>query len=120
MIGIQYDLVEKEAIYQGADWYKEFQLIDPDTLLPYDLTGYAIASKGRKRSTDVAAAFTFTSTVSDASQGIVKIALTNVQTSAIPKGNYKYDVEASEPAPSSIIHKAIIPSVVQVVEEYTK
>ncbi len=36
MIGSVYDLVEKEAIYQGADWFKEFQIVDPTTKLRTD------------------------------------------------------------------------------------
>lgn len=120
MIGIQYDLTGAEAIYQGADWYKEFQIIDPSTGLPYNLTGYTIRSQARKKSTDAAASITFTCSVSDASNGVVKLALSNTQTSAVAKGNYKYDVEGVGPTPSTVVHKLIIPSLVTVIEEETK
>lgn len=113
MIGMVYDLVDNEAIYQGADWYKEFQLIDPSTGLPYDLTGYTVASQARKGANVI----TFTGTV--AAAGTIRIALTNVQSSAAIKGQYKYDVELTEPAPSAIKHKAILPSLVIVVGEQT-
>lgn len=120
MIGSVYDLVDKEAIYQGADWYKEFQIVDPTTKLPYNLTDYVISSRARKNATDSLPTITFTCTVSDATNGKIKLALTNAQTSAIAAGTYKYDVEAAEPSPSSIVHKLIIPSQVVVVAEYTK
>lgn len=120
MIGSVYDLVDKEAIYQGADWFKEFQIVDPTTKLPYDLTGYTIASMARNNAKDTTAAITFTCVVSNALEGKIKLSLTNVQTSAIPAGSYKYDVEALEPTPSTIKHKIIIPSQVVVVAEYTK
>ena len=120
MIGSVYDLVEKEAIYQGADWFKEFQIVNPITKLPYDLTGYIIASQARRSAKDTSPAITFTCTISDATSGKIKLALTNTQTAAIPAGSYKYDVEATEPLPSTIIHKIIIPSTVVVVGEYTK
>jgi hypothetical protein len=120
MIGIRHDLVDDESIYQGADWYKEFQLVNPDTDLPYNLSGFLISSKARKKATDTDAAFTFTCTVSDAAAGKIKLALTNVQTSAIAKpGGYTYDVEAKEVS-TSLVSKVIIPSMVNVVAEYTK
>lgn len=120
MIGSVYDLVDKEAIYQGADWFKEFQIVDPTTKLPYDLTGYSIASQARGNAKDSLPAITFSCTVSDAALGKIKLALSHTQTSAIPAGSYKYDVEATEPLPSTIVHKIIIPSVVTVVSEYTR
>ena len=120
MVGIKYDLIDAEAIFQGADWYKQFQIIDASTKQPYDLTGYTVASAARKTYTDAAPAFIFSCSVVDPANGIIQIALTNDDTSAIPKGNYRYDVELAEPAPSTIIHKPITPSTVQVIEEYTR
>lgn len=120
MIGMRYDLLDTEAIYQGADWYKDFQIIDPDTSLPYDLTGYTIESQARKKSTDATATIEFDCSVIDSAEGTIRLSLSNTDTSSIAKGAYKYDVEAAEPSPSTIVHKVIIPSIVQVVEEYTK
>lgn len=120
MVGIQYDLIGDEAIFQGADWYKRFQFIDPDTGLPYDLTGYSAKSQARKLSTDTDPAIDFVAVVEDEKQAIVKISLTNLTTSATPKGTYTYDLELIEPSPSAIIHKAVRPSAVEVVDEYTK
>lgn len=120
MIGIQYDLLAKEAVYQGADWEKTFQIIDPVTLSPYNLAGYEITAEARKKYNDVTAAIVFTCAITDEAMGLIKLSLTNAETSAIAKGVYRYDVEAAEPAPSTIKHKPIIPSLVQVVEEYTQ
>ena len=120
MIGSVYDLVDKAAIYQGADWFKEFQIVDPTTKVPYDLTGYSIDSQARLNAQDSLPAITFSCTVSDAPLGKIKLALSHTQTSAIASGSYKYDVEATEPSPSTIVHKVIIPSTVVVISEYTR
>lgn len=120
MVGIQYDLIGDEAIFQGADWYKRFQFIDPDTDLPYDLTGYSAKAQARKLSTDTNPAIDFVVEVEDEELAIVKMSLTNLTTSSIPKGTYTYDLELIEPSPSAVIHKGIRPSVVEVVNEYTK
>lgn len=118
MIGIKYDLINDEAIYHGADWYKDFVIVDPTTLLPFDLTGYTAEAMARKYLSSPDASITFDITIRTG--GIVRIALTNAQTSLIPVGTYSYDIDLSEPTPSTIKHKPITLSIVQVKGEVTK
>jgi hypothetical protein len=59
---------------------------------PLDLTGYSVASQLRK-SYQSSQAFTFTSSIFNASQGKIRLQLTDLQSQAIPAGRWLYDVE---------------------------
>jgi hypothetical protein len=59
---------------------------------PVNLSGYAIASQLRK-SYGSTTAYSFASSIYDASSGKIQIALTATQTSSIKPGRYLYDVE---------------------------
>lgn len=127
MTGERYDLKGDEAVYKGADWFKEFQLINPDTGEPYDLTDCTVTAEAREYPDDPAPAFVFDATVpaDRAAQGVIRLALDHTATSAIETGgdarrSFHYDAELGEPLPSGKIHKVIIPSTVQVVAEYTR
>jgi hypothetical protein len=88
---------EDFSIDQGADVAIEMHLKEADGSVK-DLTGYTVASK-MKRNYNSGADDTveFTCTIQDPkSNGIVILALTNIQTDALnTSGRYVYDVELS-------------------------
>jgi len=57
-----------------------------------DLSGYTAASQMRK-SYGSSTSYTFTSTITDAAAGKIKISFTSDDTNDIPGGRYLYDVE---------------------------
>lgn len=119
MVGIQYDLTGTEAIYQGADWHKEFQLIDAATRLPYDLSTLEVRASARKKYTDANSTWDFDCAVIDLATATIRLAVSNANSANIAKGIYKYDVEMYS-ANDALVFKVITPSLVEVVEEYTK
>jgi hypothetical protein len=56
-----------------------------------------VASQLRK-SYSSSTVFTFTASISNATQGKIRLELTNQQTSAIPDGRWLYDVEITSPS----------------------
>jgi hypothetical protein len=64
---------------------------------PLDLTGYTVASQMRK-SYASSTVYNFTSSIYNASQGKVRLQLSNTQSEAIPAGRWLYDVEIRSPS----------------------
>lgn len=118
MIGVEYDLTDDEAVYQGASWKKRFQLINEVTQTPYDLTGCTVTAQARRSPTDPEAAITFEAEVIETGNGLIQLSLTYEDTAAIPAGTYRYGVEVAHTG--GPVYKAITPSLVQVVDEFTK
>lgn len=116
IVGIEYPLEGVEGIYQGADWEKVFQFINPDTKLPYDLSLLTARSQARKKDSDSSPAITFTCSTNQ--NGLITLSLNNSQTDAIPKGLYTYDVELVSGA--NVVTKVVLPSPVTVYPGYTK
>lgn len=63
---------------------------------PVNLTGYSVASQMRK-SYQSSVGYTFTASIYLASQGKIRLEMTDEQTEAIPPGRYIYDVEIEAP-----------------------
>lgn len=61
-----------------------------------DLTGFTVASQLRK-SYQSSTGFNFTTSISNPTQGRVRIELTSEQSRVIPAGKYLYDVEILAP-----------------------
>ena len=90
---------EDITIIQGADVAIEIHLIN-DSDSAYDLTNRSVTSKMKRNYTDSAGdpdTVSFNAAIiSPASQGIVNLSLTNIQTDALKtRGRYVYDVEIS-------------------------
>ena len=87
---------EEFTIDQGTDLAVELHLVNVDGSVK-DLTNYSLAAKLKKNyNSDSDETVDFTTTIaSPATDGIATIALTNVQTDALSKGRYVYDVELS-------------------------
>ena len=79
------------TIDQGSDF--AIDLIVKDSGVVKNLTGYSARAHMRSTKSASAIAATFTSTITDATGGTVKMQLTNAVTSAISPGKYYYDLE---------------------------
>jgi hypothetical protein len=62
-----------------------------------DLTGYTAASQMRK-SYQSTVAYNFTTSISNPTQGRVRVELSSEQSRAIPAGKYLYDLEVTSPS----------------------
>jgi hypothetical protein len=89
-------LVGPYEIKQGATWVVEFQYVDQDGAA-IDLTGYTARMQGRTDYEASSTIFSLTSPsgglVIDGPMGLVTATLTAVQTAAMTKGAFVYDVE---------------------------
>ena len=83
--------VSNLQIEQGADFEHLFSLGDNDNNTTLDLTGYTVASKLRKWAGS-STAYSFTSSVSSATDGQITISMTDSTTNTIKPGRYVYDV----------------------------
>jgi len=83
--------VSNIVIEQGFDFNNTFELSDASTDGPLVLVGYGITAQVRK-SYSSSLATTFTSSIVDSSQGIIKIELTKEQTAQLKPGRYVYDI----------------------------
>ncbi len=63
---------------------------------PLDLTGYTVASQMRK-SYQSSTAYSFTSSITNAIQGRVRMELASETSRTIPAGRYLYDLEVTSP-----------------------
>ncbi len=78
-------------IEQGANFKVSFNIEDPGTNSPLSLVGYAASARLRK--TYSSTGFTsFTTTVSDPTNGVITIALSHDETAALKAGRHVYDV----------------------------
>ena len=86
---------EEITLDQGADATIELHLVEQDGSVK-NLTNHTITAKLKKNyNSDSADTTDFTTTVSNATQGIATMSLTNIQTDALKAGRYVYDVELS-------------------------
>jgi hypothetical protein len=83
--------VSNIVIEQGFDFSTTFELSDALTDGPLNLVGYGITAQIRK-SYSSSSAITFTSSIEDENQGVIKIELTREQTSQLKPGRYVYDI----------------------------
>jgi len=88
---------EDFTIDQGSDLALQLELVDPDGSTK-NLNGYTVTAKMKKTFRSTAAdTVDFNAIVADpATNGVVTLALTNIQTDALStRGRYVYDVELS-------------------------
>lgn len=85
---------------------------------PLDLTGYTVKSQMRKSYTSTTA-YDFTCSVYDANNGLIRIQLSNSQSSAIPHGRYLYDLEITGPSPD-LVKTRVIEGIVVVTPQITQ
>ena len=76
---------------QGATFARTLTVKENNSAM--DLTGYSVASKMRSTHDSGTVVGTFTCTISNASGGVITMALTASVTAAIEEGIYVYDLE---------------------------
>ena len=81
---------------QGATFSRQLTVKDNGSVM--NLTGYSVASKMRSTHDSSTVVGTFTCTVSNASGGIITVAMTSSVTAAIEEGIYVYDLEITSGA----------------------
>lgn len=79
------------TIEQGADFALSFTLSEDGSAK--DLTSHSARAQMRTKKSATDASATFTCTITDASAGKLKMALTNSETAALSPGIYYYDLE---------------------------
>ncbi len=86
---------EKFTIDQGSDIAIQLELVDQNNNKK-NLTSYSAAAKMKRTfNSDSSDTTSFSAAVTDATDGILTLSLTNSQTSALKVGSYVYDVEIS-------------------------
>jgi len=86
---------EKFTIDQGSDIAIQLELVDQNNNKK-NLTSYSAAAKMKRTfNSDSSDTTSFAAAVTDATDGILTLSLTNSQTSALKVGSYVYDVEIS-------------------------
>lgn len=78
-------------IDQGSDFTSEITLQNNDDT-PIDLQGFSVYSQFRKNYNSTVG-YTFVATISNATQGKIRLSLSGTASSAIRPGRYLYDVE---------------------------
>ena len=90
--------VSNLVINTGATFTQKFTLENVSSNSALELSGFGIKSEMRKHSGSVAAAATFTASISDPASGIVQVGLTSTTTADLKPGRYVYDVIVSDTA----------------------
>jgi|TARA_B110000914_G_C15404524_1_gene418856 hypothetical protein len=88
------------TVDQGSTFGAEIDVTDSSGD-PLDLNGYTVEGQLRKTYTSTTST-PFTSSVFNASGGVVKIALSATTTNALKAGRYVYDVEITKTSTSEI------------------
>jgi len=103
---------------QGATFSSNVTVYNTDDSL-YDLTGHTAAAQIRKSYSSSSASATFTvSIASDATTGVLTLALTPTQTALLDEGRYVYDVEVTKTSDSTVTR--VIQGIVTVSPNATK
>jgi len=112
---------EEITLDQGADASIEMHLVETDGTKK-DLTNHTITAKLKKNySSDSSDTTAFTTTVSNAINGVAVMSLTNTQTDALKPGRYVYDVELSfQDSSGTTIIERILEGKVTVTPSVTK
>ena len=100
---------------QGST-YSNIITVTSSTGSALDLTDYSVASQMRK-SHKSSTYHSFTASVYDATNGKIRLQLTDEQSGAIPEGRWLYDVEIESPSGS---RTRVLEGVVTVTPEITR
>ena len=82
-----------QVIDQGATYSKQITVYENDGTTIQNLTGYTATSQLRKNYTSTAYTTILATIQSPATNGVIVISLTAVQTAALKSGRYVYDVQ---------------------------
>ena len=112
---------EEFSIDQGADVTIELHLVDKNDVVK-NLTGHTVTAKMKKNyNSDSSDTTDFATVISNASNGVASLSLTNSQTNALKVGRYVYDVELSfvDSASATIVER-VLEGRIQVTPSVTK
>ena len=84
------------SINQGADETIQLTIVDAITNLPINITGYTFKSEIRYAFTDASPVASWTCTITDGANGILKLYLSNTATTSLVPGNYVCDVKMTD------------------------
>ena len=82
-----------QNIDQGSTYSKPITVYQDDGTTIQNLTGYTASSQLRKNYTSTAYTTILATILSPATNGVIVISLTAVQTAALKSGRYVYDVQ---------------------------
>lgn len=86
-----------QYLEQGSTFSSQLTLTD-DYGSPYNLTGFTIIGRAKKSYTTANVAFNFSTTISNANNGIIILSMDAPTTANVPYGKYVYDVIAISPS----------------------
>jgi len=93
-------------------------ILETTTGTPWNLTGWSVRGQMRKSYSSSSATASFTAS-HDSKGGKITITLSSVQTAAIGKGEYLYDIEIYDESVPPIVHK-VLEGKIKVKPEITK
>ena len=82
-----------QEIDQGSTFSKQITVYETDGLTIQNLTGYTAASQIRKNYTSTAYTTILATIQTPATNGVIVMSLTAVQTAALKSGRYVYDLQ---------------------------
>ncbi len=86
--------IKNISLDQGSTFLWDITVNDPDApKQPFNLVGYVSRGMARLDYADAAPAFTFTCTVTDAAEGLVRVELSDELSAGVDAGVYVYDIE---------------------------
>ena len=81
---------------QGSTFSSTITLVDDVTNLPINVANYSVKSYMRRSYYSSTVSANLTCTISDASNGVVVVSMSNTVTSAIKAGRYVFDVTTKD------------------------
>ena len=106
-----------QVIDQGSTFSKQITVYETDGSTIQNLTGYTVTSQLRKNYTSTAYTTILATIQTPATNGIIVMSLTAVQTAALKAGRYVYDLQITH---SDETVKRIIEGVITIRPEVTK
>ena len=106
-----------QEIDQGSTFSKQITVYETDGSTIQNLTGYTAASQIRKNYTSTAYTTILATIQTPATNGVIVMSLTAVQTAALKSGRYVYDLQITA-ADSTVIR--VIEGVITIRPEVTK
>ena len=106
-----------QVIDQGSTYSKSITIYETDGTTIQNLTGYTATSQLRKNYTSTAYTTILATIQTPATNGVIVISLTAVQTAALKSGRYVYDLQITA-ADSTVIR--VIEGVITIRPEVTK
>ena len=106
-----------QVIDQGSTFSKQITVYETDGTTIQNLTGYSAASQIRKNYTSTAYTTILATIQTPATNGVIVMSLTAVQTAALKSGRYVYDLQITA-ADTTVIR--VIEGIITIKPEVTR